>query len=138
MPGDLVNVEAGDLVPADGRLLRSATLETQEAALTGESAPIAKDPAPLDGADVALGDRVNMVFQNTSVTRGTATLVVTETGMRTQMGQIASMLSAVAPTKSPLQREMNQLTKVLGAIAWSAVAVIVVHRAWRAGRACRT
>ncbi len=126
VPGDLVNVEAGDLVPADGRLLRSATLETQEAALTGESAPIAKDPAPLDGADVALGDRVNMVFQNTSVTRGTATLVVTETGMRTQMGQIASMLSAVAPTKSPLQREMNQLTKVLGAIAWSAVAVIVV------------
>ncbi|MDQ7994143.1 MAG: cation-transporting P-type ATPase, partial [Propionicimonas sp.] len=116
----------GDLVPADGRLLRSATLETQEAALTGESAPIAKDPARLEAADVALGDRINMVFQNTSVTRGTASLVVTETGMRTQMGQIASMLSAVPPTRSPLQREMNQLTKVLSAIAWSAVAIIVV------------
>ena len=126
VPGDLVNVEAGDLVPADGRLIRSATLETQEASLTGESAPIAKDPATLDSPDVALGDRINMVFQNTSVTRGTASFVVTETGMRTQMGQIASMLSAVPPTKSPLQREMNQLTKVLGAIAWSAVVVIVV------------
>ena len=126
VPGDLVNVEAGDLVPADGRLLRSATLETQEASLTGESAPIAKDAASLDSAEVALGDRVNMVFQNTSVTRGTATFVVTETGMRTQMGQIASMLSAVPLTKSPLQREMNQLTKVLGAIAWSAVLVIVL------------
>ncbi|GAA3633745.1 cation-translocating P-type ATPase [Microlunatus ginsengisoli] len=126
VPGDIVNVEAGDLVPADGRIIRSATLETQEAALTGESAPIAKDPATLAGTDVALGDRVNMLFQNTSVTRGTATFVVTETGMRTQMGQIASMLSAVPPTKSPLQREMNQLTKVLGAIAWSAVVVIVV------------
>ena len=72
VPGDIVALEAGDIVPADGRLLRSATLETQEAALTGESAPIAKDPGTLDTADVALGDRNNMVFQNTSVTRGTA------------------------------------------------------------------
>ncbi len=126
VPGDIVNVEAGDLVPADGRLLRSATLETQEAALTGESAPIAKDPATLPGTDVALGDRANMVFQNTSVTRGTATLVVTETGMHTQMGRIASMLSAVPPSKSPLQRELDSLTKVLGLIAWAAVAVIVI------------
>ena len=126
VPGDLVNVEAGDLVPADGRLVRSATLETQEASLTGESAPIPKDPAALDGTDVALGDRTNMVFQNTSVTRGTATLVVTETGMHTQMGRIATMLSAVKQTKSPLQRELNSLTGVLGLIAWVAVAIIVI------------
>jgi len=126
VPGDIVALEAGDIVPADGRLLRSATLETQEAALTGESAPIAKDPGTLDTADVALGDRNNMVFQNTSVTRGTATMVVTETGMRTQMGLIASMLSAVAPSKSPLQRELNALTKVLSVIAWTAVAIIVI------------
>ena len=126
VPGDLVNVEAGDLVPADGRLLRSATLETQEASLTGESAPIPKDPAALQGTDVALGDRTNMVFQNTSVTRGTATLVVTETGMHTQMGRIATMLSAVKQTKSPLQRELNSLTGVLGLIAWVAVAIIVI------------
>ena len=126
VPGDIVHLEAGDIVPADGRLLTSATLETQEAALTGESAPIAKDPQTLGTADVSLGDRSNMVFQNTSVTRGTATMVVTETGMHTQMGQIASMLSAVAPSKSPLQRELDSLTKVLGVIAWTAVAIIVV------------
>ncbi|MEU2003320.1 cation-translocating P-type ATPase [Rhodococcus sp. NPDC019627] len=126
VPGDIVQLEAGDIVPADGRLLTTATLETQEAALTGESAPVPKDPRTLAAEDVPLGDRANMVFQNTSVTRGTATMVVTETGMHTQMGQIASMLSAVAPGKSPLQRELNSLTKVLGIIAWSAVALIVV------------
>lgn len=126
VPGDIVQLEAGDIVPADGRLLTSATLETQEAALTGESAPVPKDTETLDAADVPLGDRSNMVFQNTSVTRGTATMVVTETGMNTQMGQIASMLSAVAPSKSPLQRELNSLTKVLGIIAWTAVALIVI------------
>ncbi|PBC36753.1 metal-transporting ATPase [Rhodococcus sp. ACS1] len=126
VPGDIVQLEAGDVVPADGRLLTSATLETQEAALTGESAPVPKDTQTLGAADVPLGDRSNMVFQNTSVTRGTATMVVTETGMNTQMGQIASMLSAVAPSKSPLQRELNSLTKVLGIIAWTAVALIVI------------
>ncbi|MFC9357736.1 cation-translocating P-type ATPase [Rhodococcus sp. NPDC057014] len=126
VPGDIVQLEAGDVVPADGRLLTSATLETQEAALTGESAPVPKDTRTLGAADVPLGDRSNMVFQNTSVTRGTATMVVTETGMSTQMGQIASMLSAVAPSKSPLQRELNSLTKVLGIIAWTAVALIVI------------
>ncbi len=126
VPGDLVNLESGDIVPADGRLLRSATLETQEAALTGESAPISKDPATIERDEVALGDRTNMLFQNTSVTRGTGAMVVTETGMGTQMGQIATMLSAVAPSKSPLQRELDSLTKVLGAIAWAAVLLIVI------------
>ncbi len=126
VPGDIVSVEAGDLVPADGRLLRVATLETQEAALTGESAPVSKEAAALEADEVPLGDQANIVFQNTTVTRGTGTFVVTETGMNTQMGRIASMLSAVAPGRSPLQRELDQLTKVLGWIAWSAVAVIVV------------
>ncbi len=131
VPGDVVNLESGDIVPADGRLLRSATLETQEAALTGESAPISKDPSTLADDDVALGDRSNMLFQNTSVTRGTGTIIVTETGMSTQMGQIASMLSAVAPSKSPLQQELDSLTKVLGLIAWVAVAVIIGIGLWR-------
>jgi len=126
VPGDIVQLEAGDIVPADGRLLSTATLETQEAALTGESAPVAKDPATINSLDVTLGDRTNMVFQNTSITRGTATIVVTETGMHTEMGQIASMLSAVQPKKSPLQRELDSLTKLLGIIAWVAVAIIVV------------
>jgi Ca2+-transporting ATPase len=126
VPGDLVQLEAGDIVPADGRIVRSATLEAQEAALTGESAPIAKDGGSLAPGDVGLGDRTNMLFQNTSVTRGTATLVVTATGMETQMGRIATMLTSVTRTRSPLQRELDSLTKVLGVIAWGAVAVIVV------------
>jgi Ca2+-transporting ATPase len=126
VPGDLVQLEAGDLVPADGRILRSANLQTQEAALTGESAPVDKDAATIDGHDVALGDRANMLWQNTTVTRGTAALIVTGTGMATQMGQIAAMLTAVAPSKSPLQRELDGLTKVLGFVAWGAVAIMIV------------
>jgi Ca2+-transporting ATPase len=126
VPGDVVQVEAGDVVPADGRIVRAATLETQEAALTGESAPVGKDVAVLDDTDVALGDRSNMLFQNTSVTRGTASMVVTATGMQTQMGQIATMLTSVKRTRSPLQKELDSLTKVLGIVAWSAVAFIFV------------
>lgn len=124
VPGDIVMVEAGDLVPADGRILTSATLEVQEAALTGESAPVAKDAATLAGADVALGDRANMLFQNTSVTRGTATFVVTATGSAAEMGKIADLLQGVSRKPSPLQRELAQLTTWLGIIAWVAVAII--------------
>jgi P-type Ca2+ transporter type 2C len=125
VPGDVVQLEAGDIVPADGRIVRAATLEVQEAALTGESTPVAKDGSAL-APDVPLADRSNMLFQNTSVTRGTASVVVTATGMRTQMGQIAAMLSSVTRTRSPLQRELDGLTRVLGIIAWTAVAFIVV------------
>jgi len=126
VPGDVVQVEAGDIVPADGRIVASATLETQEAALTGESAPVSKDAGVLEGPEVAVGDRANMLFQNTSVTRGTGTMVVTATGMQTQMGQIATMLTSVKRTRSPLQKELDSLTRVLGIIAWTAVAFIVV------------
>lgn len=126
VPGDIVEVEAGDIVPADGRIVRSATLEAQEAALTGESAPIAKGTSVLASPDVGLGDQTNMLFQNTSVTRGTGAIVVTATGLQTQMGRIASMLTSVKRTRSPLQRELDSLTKVLGIVAWGAVAVIVV------------
>ena len=131
VPGDIVALEAGDVVPVDGRVVRSATLEVQEAALTGESAPVAKDAGVLAGGEVAIGDRSNMLFQNTSVTRGTAALVATETGMRTEMGRIAEMLTSVTRTRSPLQKELGTLTKVLGVIAWTAVAFIVVVGAVR-------
>ena len=126
VPGDVIAVESGDIVPADGRVLTSATLETQEAALTGESAPIPKDARALESSEVGLGDQTNMLFQNTSVTRGTGSMVVTATGMQTQMGQIATMLTKVSRTRSPLQKELDTLTKVLGLIAWGAVAVIIV------------
>ena len=126
VPGDVVLLEAGDLVPADGRLVTSATLEVQEAALTGESAPVPKDTNPIAGDDVALGDRTDMVFQTTQVTRGSASAIVTATGQSTQMGRIADMVTATKRSRSPLQRELDGLTKVFGVLAWSAVAVIAI------------
>ncbi|RFU19186.1 cation-translocating P-type ATPase [Geodermatophilus marinus] len=126
VPGDIVLLEAGDVVPADGRIISSATLEVQEAALTGESAPVAKDATTLPEGEVALGDRTNLVFQNTQVTRGTTVFVVTATGVATQMGQIAGMVNATTRSKSPLQRELDGMTKVFGALAFLAVAVIAV------------
>ena len=126
VPGDIVLIEAGDVVPADGRIVSSATLEVQEAALTGESAPVAKDRGALAGGEVGIGDRTDMVFQNTQVTRGSAMFVVTATGQATQMGQIAGMVSATKRSRSPLQRELDGMTKVFGTIAWLAVAVIAI------------
>jgi len=124
VPGDIVMVEAGDLVPADGRLLRSATVEVQEAALTGESAPVAKDTGALADSDVGIGDRTNLVYQNTQVTRGSATLVVIATGAATQMGRIADMVTATEHSRSPLQRELDGMTHAFGFLAWAAVAII--------------
>lgn len=126
VPGDVIEVEAGDIVPADARIVRATALETQEAALTGESAPIVKSAAALDHAEAALGDRSSMLYQNTSVTRGTATALVVATGMQTEMGAIATMLATVERVQSPLQRELGSLTRVIGAVAWGAVVVIVV------------
>jgi Ca2+-transporting ATPase len=126
VPGDVVLLEGGDLVPADGRIMISATLEVQEAALTGESAPVAKSRGALPEGEVPLGDRTNLVFQNTDVTRGTATFVVTATGVSTEMGRIAGMVTATKRTRSPLQRELDSMTKVFGLLAWSAVAVIAI------------
>ena len=125
-PGDIVLLEAGDVVPADGRIESSATLEVQEAALTGESAPIAKDAGTLPEGEVALGDRTNLVFQNTQITRGTARFVVTGTGSATEMGRIAGMVTATKRSKSPPQRELDGMTKVSGAIAFAAVAIIAI------------
>ena len=119
-------LEAGDVVPADGRIVASATLELQEAALTGESAPVAKDGTTVLEADTVLGDRTNLVFQNTQVTRGTATAVVTATGEATQMGRIADMVTSTQRSRSPLQKELDGMTKVFGLVAWLAVAVIAI------------
>src|SRR5690349_925131 len=126
VPGDVVLLEAGDVVPADGRILTSATLEVQEAALTGESAPIPKDRGTLPEGETALGDRTNLVFQNTQVTRGTTAVVVTATGLATEIGRIASLVTATKRTRSPLQRELDSMTKVFGLIAFLAVAVIAI------------
>ena len=126
VPGDIVLLEAGDVVPADGRIITSATLEVQEAALTGESAPVPKDPETLPDSETALGDRTNLVFQNTQVTRGTTIVVVTATGSATEMGRIAGLVTATKRTKSPLQIELDSMTKVFGLLAFIAVAIIAI------------
>ena len=126
VPGDIVLLEAGDVVPADGRIVTSATLEVQEAALTGESAPIPKDRETLPEGEIPLGDRTNLVYQNTQVTRGSAAVVVTATGLATEMGKIAGLVTATKRTRSPLQRELDGMTKVFGTIAFLAVAVIAI------------
>jgi Ca2+-transporting ATPase len=117
VPGDVVLFEAGDKVPADGRLLEAATLEIEEAALTGESTPVLKDVAAIDNPDVALGDRLNMAFMNTTATRGRGLMLVTTTGMETQIGKIAGMMHAVEEEKTPLQKQLDQLTVVMAALA---------------------
>ena len=106
--------------------MTSATLELQEAALTGESAPVAKDGTSVLDAETVLGDRTNLVFQNTQVTRGTAAVVVTATGSATEMGRIADMVTATQRQRSPLQKELDGMTKVFGLVAWLAVAVIAI------------
>jgi Ca2+-transporting ATPase len=126
VPGDVVAVEAGDLVPADGRLVGAASLETQEAALTGESAPVGKAVAAVTDPEASLGDRTSMLYQNTSVTRGSGRILVTATGAGTEVGRIAGMLGGVSRTRSPLQRELDDITRKVGWVAWGALAVILV------------
>jgi P-type Ca2+ transporter type 2C len=117
VPGDIVAIEAGDVVPADGRLLKAATLEVDESALTGESLPVAKGTEPVAGAGTALGDRTDMVYLNTNVTRGTGDLVVTATGMATEVGHISGMLQEEQAAKTPLTRQMDRLTGQILVIA---------------------
>ena len=126
VPGDVVSFEAGDKVPADGRLLVAATLEIEEAALTGESTPVLKTVEPVAGDEVALGDRVDMAYMNSTVTRGRGEMVVTATGMATEVGQISGMLSSVQQEKTPLTRQLDQLTVLITIMAGVALALVVV------------
>lgn len=124
--GDILLVEAGDLVAADARIVSAAGLEVSESALTGESTTVAKSAHSVADPAAALGDRTSMLFQNTAVTRGSASAVVVATGADTEMGRIAAMLAAVQPAPSPLQRELRQLTVRLAIVCLVAVAFIVV------------
>src|SRR6478609_2526486 len=131
VPGDVVAVEAGDVVPADGRLLRVATLEVAESALTGESLPVAKGIDPVPAADTPLGDRTGMVYMNTNVTRGSGQFVVTGIGMGTEVGTISGLLAAQDETTSPLTRQLARLTRQ---ILWIAGAALVVSMALNLAR----
>jgi P-type Ca2+ transporter type 2C len=126
VPGDVVTFEAGDKVPADGRLLVAATLEIEEAALTGESTPVLKSVEPVAGEDVPLGDRVDMAYMNSTVTRGRGEMVVTGTGMATEVGQISGMLAGVQQEKTPLTRQLDQLTVLITIMAAVALALVVL------------
>ncbi len=117
VPGDIVTIEAGGIVPADGRLLKAATLEVDESALTGESLPVAKGTEPVAGAATPLGDRADMVYMNTDVTRGTGEFVITATGMATEVGHISGLLAEEQPVKTPLTRQMDRLTGQILVIA---------------------
>jgi Ca2+-transporting ATPase len=109
VPGDVVNIEAGDIVPADGRIIRAATLEIDESALTGESLPVPKQVETVS-EDSGLGDRLDMAFMNTNVTRGAGAIVVTATGMATEVGHISKMLQTTKAEKTPLTVQLDRLT----------------------------
>ncbi len=126
VPGDIIRLEAGDFIPADTRLLKSASLKSEESALTGESVPSEKDADAVVEEKAGIGDRSNMVFSGCSVTYGTATAVVTATGMQTEMGKIAGLLEGESETQTPLQQKLAQLGKYLGFLALAACAVIFV------------
>jgi Ca2+-transporting ATPase len=110
VPGDIVVVDAGDRVPADGRVIVAATLQVEEGALTGESVAVEKDIDAISGGDVPLGDRSDMAFMNTNVTRGHGEILVTTTGMNSEVGHIANVLAGQKVEKSPLTKQVDRLT----------------------------
>ncbi|MDO5078401.1 MAG: cation-translocating P-type ATPase [Streptococcus minor] len=123
VPGDIVLLEAGDVVPADMRLLEAASLKIEEAALTGESVPVEKDLSVEVSEDAGIGDRVNMAYQNSNVTYGRGTGVVTNTGMYTEVGHIAGMLANADETDTPLKQNLHQLSKILTYVVLAVAAV---------------
>ena len=131
--GDVILLEAGDAVPADARIIECASLKTEEAALTGESVPVTKQTAALE-TDVPLGDRTNMVYLGSSVAYGRARAVVTATGMQTEMGHIADALAQTSEGKTPLQRKLAQLSRILTVLVLAICAVIFAVGVLRAGK----
>ena len=126
VPGDIVIVEAGDRVPADGRIVVAVNLEIDEAALTGESHPVGKDTHAVLDPNAGIGDRRCMAYMNTTVTRGRAEIMVTTTGMSTEIGRIAGMLKGAAPESTPLQRQLNGLAHSLALLSAAIVALVFI------------
>ncbi len=123
VPGDIVLLNEGDRVPADGRLLVSVNLQIEEAALTGESQAVFKNTQPIDQDGIGIGERHNMVFMGTSVTSGRGEILITATGLQTELGKIASLLIGVKETKTPLQKRIDKLGILL---VRGAVGVVII------------
>src|SRR5512139_2735889 len=126
VPGDIVLFEAGNRVPADGRLFVAANVEIEEAALTGESVASPKDTETIAKADAALGHRHCMAYMNTAVTRGRCEMIVTTTGMGTEMGKIADLLNKTEAEKTPLQKQLDRLTLIIAGLAGVAFLLMVI------------
>ncbi len=126
VPGDIVVLETGDYVPADLRLVEAVNLKSQEASLTGESLPVEKDTRVIEEKEIGIGDRSNMLFSSSLITYGRGKGIVVETGMNTEVGKIAGILSETGEVETPLQRKLNQLGKTLGIVALVICAIIFV------------
>ena len=124
VPGDVVVLDTGDYVPADLRIVESANLKSQEASLTGESVPVDKNTETIDDEKVGLGDRTNMLFSSSLITYGRGKGIVVETGMNTEVGKIAKIISDTEATETPLQTKLNKLGKTLG-IAALAICIVI-------------
>jgi Ca2+-transporting ATPase len=124
VPGDILILETGNIIPADGRLVEAINLEIEEAPLTGESVPVGKEAGIVYSKNLAVADRRNLVYRGTTVTRGRGVVAVTDTGMSTELGRIAEMLQAVEEERTPLQRRLDHLAKVLAIVALAIVALL--------------
>ena len=124
VPGDIILLEAGDLVVADGRVLENFSLKVNESSLTGESESVEKDTAPIEGDKVALGDQRNMVFSGSLVTYGRATVAVTATGMDTELGRIAALMNQTQQRKTPLQKSLDDFSRKLATVIMIICAVV--------------
>ncbi|MDO9106038.1 MAG: HAD-IC family P-type ATPase [Methylovulum sp.] len=131
VPGDIVILEAGDKIPADGRILSIQALEADESSLTGESAPVAKQERALTLEATPIAERSNMLYMNNAVTRGRAEMLVTATGMTTEIGRLAGLLSLAEDGITPLQRQLDSLGKRLAMIALFVVALLFAGALWR-------
>jgi len=133
VPGDIALLEAGDYVPADGRLCSSFSLRTQEASLTGESTPVGKSTEPLENTSLPIGDRENMMFMGTSVTSGKGTCVIVATGMHTELGKIAGLIQEAGKEETPLQRKLEVFGKKLVYLCLGIVTIVFLLELWRKG-----
>lgn len=126
VPGDLVVIETGDYVSADLRIIEAVNLKSQESSLTGESVPVEKESKAIEGKEIGIGDRINMLFSSSLITYGRGKAIVVETGMNTEVGKIAGMINSTEKQETPLQRRLNGLGKTLGIAALAICAIIFV------------